>query len=103
MREDNVGGGRNGNGNGGAPRSSKLSDLTTIMKKRRNPRVKKLGAKQKRGAKSNSRGGKFSRGFPLSDSSQTGIKQFFKKENGLIGVIEVGIGQIRRKNSPGTS
>ena len=103
MREENVGGGRNGLGNGGATKSSKRSDLSTIMKKKRNPRVKKLGEKLKRGAKSNSQGGKLTRGFPVSDSSQTGIERFFKKENGLIGIIEVGNGKLRRKNSPGTS
>ena len=65
-REENVGGGKNGTG--GVPKSSKLTNLSTRMKKKPNPRVKKLGALIKRGAKSKIRGWQLTRGFP-SDSS----------------------------------
>ena len=54
-REDNGGGEKNVTGK--APKTSKMTSLTTTMKKKRQPRVKKMGGLLPRGAKSRNRGG----------------------------------------------
>ena len=75
---------REENGGGKNEKAPKTSLKTTMMKTHK-PGVKKLGRVKSRGAKSRKRGEQLPRGC-LTDSSQTGIKEFFYKLNGIIGI-----------------